>query len=392
MFVTDQWLGASIRRYGLWYLRGLIATLVLSAIVAPGPRATLETPQVVHTEKPLVCVHTRLIDEVWEWKIQHSLQLVREMGATTIVEFFPWAYIENTENQYDWASADRIVRHAQNQGLQVIARVGFVPAWARPDIEDQNSTLNYLPESSYTDFAEFVGDFAARYAGTVNRIIIWNEPNLAFEWGYQPIDPAGYIRLLQAVYPIAHAANPEIEIIAAPLAPTLEPIDSPNGLDDLIYMQQLYEAGLAEFADAIAIHTYGFTDPPETEPAPDMLNFRRAELLYEIINHFETQSKPVYITETGWNDHPRWAKAVRPAQRIAYTLDAYRLVEKAWPWVDKMCVWAFRFPAPTQSYPDNFTLVTPGFQRKPLYFALQAYARGWEKDVPLWLPPPASSF
>ncbi|MBZ0292581.1 MAG: beta-galactosidase [Anaerolineae bacterium] len=390
MFVTDVWLMASLRRYRFWYLRLLIAGFVISGIAAAGPRATLETPQVVQTEKPLVCVHTRLIDEVWEWKIQRSLQLVREMGADTIVEFFPWAYIENTKDQYDWASADRIVRHAENQGIQVIARLGFVPAWARPDVEDQNSTLNYLPEDSYADFADFVGDFAARYAGTVNRIIIWNEPNLAFEWGYQPIDPAGYVRLLQAVYPVAHAANPDIEILAAPLAPTLEPNGSPNGLDDLLYVEQLYEAKMSDYVDAVAIHTYGFTDPPQGEPAPDKLNFRRAELLHDIMTRYETETKPVYITETGWNDHPRWTKAVRPAQRIAYTLDAYHFVEESWPWVDKMCLWAFRFPAPTQSYPDNFTLVTPDFQLKPLYFALQAYARGWERNAPLWLPPPAS--
>ena len=76
-------------------------------------------------------MHTRLIDEVDEWKIQRSLELVREMGAGTIVEFFPWAYIEGSEDQYDWSSADRIVRHARNQGMHIIARLGLVPEWAR---------------------------------------------------------------------------------------------------------------------------------------------------------------------------------------------------------------------------------------------------------------------
>jgi hypothetical protein len=53
-----------------------------------------------------------------------------------------------------------------------------------------------------------------------------------------------------------------------------------------------------------------------------------------------------------------------------------------------MCVWAFRYPAPTYSYPDNFTLVTTDFQLKPIYYALQAYAMGEERRGDLWLPPP----
>ena len=386
MFVTDSWLALTLRRHWRWYARVLIAFVLLSGIAAAGPRATLGTPQTVDTVKPQVCVHTRLIDEVWEWKIQHSLQYVREMGADTIVEFFPWAYIEASPGRYDWESADRIVRHARNQGLQVIARMGFVPAWARPDVDDQFSTLNYLPEESFDAFADFVSAFAARYAGVVNHLIIWNEPNLAFEWGYRAVDPTGYMRLLQAVYDRVHTANPDVVILAAALAPTLEPPGSPNGLNDLLYLEALLEAGAADYFDALAIHTYGFTDAPEAAPASELLNYRRAELLHDTLLRYT--EKPVYITETGWNDHPRWTKAVRPAQRIRYTLDALQWAEGNWPWAEKVCLWVLRFPAPTGSYPDNFTLITPEFQLKPIYYALQGYARGWEGSESLWLPAP----
>ncbi len=372
-----------LRRHWLWLVRISLAWWLLTQLAPAGPRASLGPAQTVATVKPQVCVHTRLIDEVYEWKIQRSLQLVREMGADTIVEFFPWAYVEKYRDEYDWASVDRIVRHAQNHGIQIIARMGFVPEWAR---EKENTTLNDLPETSFDDFAEFVAVFAARYAGTIDHIIIWNEPNLAFEWGYRGVDPAGYARLLQAVYAPVHAANPNVVILAAALAPTLEPAGSPYGLNDLLYLEALYEAGAAAYFDALAVHTYGFTEPPEAEPGADLLNFRRAELLHEIMLRYD--DKPVYITETGWNDNPRWTKAVRPAQRIAYTIGAYEWAEQNWDWLEKMCLWAFRYPAPTQSYPDNFTLVTPDFQIKPIYYTVQAYARGWERDDNLWLPAP----
>ncbi|MBZ0299420.1 MAG: beta-galactosidase [Anaerolineae bacterium] len=386
MLATDQWFRTSLKQHWRWYVRLAVACYVLSLLGAIGPRAPLGPQQVVETNHPEVCVHTRLIDEVWEWKIQRTLQLVREMGATTIVEFFPWAYIEDTENYYDWEPADRIIRHAQNQGLKVIARMGLVPGWARP----KDTTLNDLPEEAYDDFAVFVADFAARYAGVVEDVIIWNEPNLAFEWGYRPVDAAAYARLLQAVYPRVHAAHPNIQVLAAGLAPTLEPEGSPNGLNDLLYLEELYQAGAADYFDGLAVHTYGFTEPPEADPAPDQLNFRRAELLHDIMARYDKVQKPIYITETGWNDHPRWTKAVRPALRIRYTLDAFQYAEDNWPWLDKLCLWAFRYPGPTYSYPDNFEIVTSDFQIKPIYYAIQDYALDRAQGTSLWLSAPTA--
>jgi hypothetical protein len=370
-------------------VRLLIAYAVLGALAPAQPRAPLDDPpHVVETVAPHLCVHTRLIDEVDEWKIQRSLAMVREMGADTIVEFFPWAYIENAPGQYDWALPDRIVRHARNQGLHIIARMGFVPGWARPDVNGDFTTLNDLPPESYPDFADFVAAFAARYRGVIDHIIIWNEPNLSFEWGYRGVDPVGYADLLRAVYAPAHAANPDVVILAAGLAPTLEPPGSPNGLNDILYLRAVYEAGGGDYFDALAVHTYGFTEPPAVVPAFDQLNFRRAELLHEIMLEFDDADKPVYITETGWNDHPRWTKAVSPPLRIQYTLDALRYAETEWDWLEKICLWAFRYPIDTLSHPDYFTLVATDFQPKPIYYAVQAYARGWAQERQLWLPAP----
>ena len=367
-----------------WWLRLALASVVLTAIAPAGHRVLPQSPQTVATEQPLVCVHTDLINEVDEWKIQRSLQLVREMGAPTVVEFFPWAYIEPQPGRYNWHQADRIVRHARQQGVRIIARMGFVPQWARPD----DTTFNTIEDDALPDFAAFVATFAARYAGDIDHLIIWNEPNLAFEWGYQPPDPARYTRMLQAIYEPVREANPNAIILAAALAPTLEQPGSPHGLDDRLFLEGMYEAGAAPYFDALALHTYGFTRPATEEPAPDRLNFRRAELLIDIMRQYDDPTKPVYITESGWNDNPRWVHAVRPSQRVAYTLDAFRWAEQNWDWLDSMCIWILRYPRPTGSYRDNFTLVTPDFQNKPIYYALQAYARGWPIEEEPWLPPP----
>lgn len=373
-----------------WFARMIVAVIITGGLVPAQPRVLLGFPHTVETEKPQLCMHTRLIDEVEAWKIQRSLALVREMGAPTIVEFFPWAYIEGIEDRYDWTTSDRIIDLARNEGLHVIARLGLVPEWARSRGENnaEFTTFNTLPETAYPHFAEFVTDFAARYAGVVDEVIIWNEPNLAFEWGYQSVDPAGYARLLQAVYAPAHEANPNVIILAAGLAPTLEPAGSAAGLNDITYLEQLYEAGARDYFDALAIHTYGFNLPFDDPPAFNRLNFRRAELLHEVMAAYGDADKPAVITETGWNDNARWTKAVSPSERIADTLGALRWAETNWAWLDKLCFWVLRYPIPTLSYPDNFTFVTTRFQLKPIYYAVQAYARGLTESEALWLPEP----
>ncbi len=369
---------ANFKRWLPWVLRILIVVHVCLWITPMFPRAVLGPPQTVQTEHPIVCVHTRLTDEIEPWKIQRTLQLVREMGAAAIVEFFPWAYIEGAKGRYDWWHADQIMKHAENQGIKVIARIGIVPAWARPDPQEKETSWNYIDPERYIDFAEFSAAFAARYAGALEGIILWNEPNLGFEWGYRAPDPVAYTELLRVSYPVIKAAAPGVPVLAGALAPTLEPVGSPNGMNDLIYLEAMYQAGARGYFDALAIHTYGFKFPPEDEPRQEALNFRRAELTRDLMVQYGDGDKPAFITEAGWNDHPRWTRAVRPGQRIAYTLGAFAWAEANWDWLERLCIWAFRYPERQGNWRDYFTFVTPDFERKPIYDAVQAYARGWE--------------
>ncbi|HSH01389.1 MAG TPA: hypothetical protein VLL52_02650, partial [Anaerolineae bacterium] len=332
---------------------------------------TLGPPQTVTTHHPLVAVHTRLTDEVEPWKIKRTLVMAREMGATTIVEFFPWAYYQGADGNIAWERPDLIINHAHTQGLTVIARLGMVPGWARPP----ETPLNYLPPDAYDDFAAYAAAFANRYQDKVDFIIVGNEPNLSFEWGYLPTTATDYVELLRLTHTAVKEAAPHMGILAGALAPTLEPLGSQWGTNDLIYLEAMYQAGAAPYFDALAVHTYGFTFPADTPPAPDLLNFRRVELLRDIMINHGDDHKKIYITESGWNDHPRWTRAVRPSQRIQYTLDAFAYAEANWPYVESITLWVFRTPAPTRSYTDYFTLVTPEFIPKPIYNALQTYTQ-----------------
>jgi len=361
---------SAIKRTWAWILPVLF---VFWTVHPPGILVAKPPQQRVQTSNAKVGVHTRLTDEVEEWKIQRSLSMVREMGAPWIVEYFPWAYIESTPGRYGWDHSDDVVAHAANQGLTVIARLGMTPDWARPLPEEQDTTFTYLDQAHYADFARFVAAFAGHYRGKITHIIVWNEPNLSFEWGYRPVDPAGYVDLLRLVYPAAHAANPDVVILAGALAPTLEPEGSPAGLNDLVYLKAMYAAGARDYFDGLAAHAYGMTFPPEEPPREDAINFRRVELLRGIMEANGDADKQIYVTESGWNDHPRWVWAVSPIQRMEFTVDAYTWANEHWPWCPVVTMWQFRTPLALHNYQDYYAFVTPDFQKRPVYEAVQIY-------------------
>jgi len=357
----------------MWALRAGLLLLAVLMLSAPTRRLVLIGPvQQVVTLNGKMGVHTRLTDEVEEWKIKRTLELVREMGAPWIVEYFPWGYIESREGHYDWAHADMVVDHANAQGLQVIARIDYVPDWARPP----NTTSRFLDEAHYAAYSRFVAAFAEHFGGRVKYIVIWNEPNLAFEWGYRIPDPEAYTALLRESYLAIKAVAPEVQVLAAGLAPTMAPPGDEWGMDDLAFLQAMYDAGASPYMDGLAAHAYGFTLPADDPPAADRINFRRVELLREVMVANGDGDKAIYVTEGGWNDHPRWARAVRPYERIRYTVDAYEMALHDWPWCEAVCLWVFRFPVAQRTYQDQFSFVTPDLIPRPIYTELARYARG----------------
>jgi len=360
------------KEIGIFAVRSLILTAVLIVVGAkPKPIIVIGPPHEVQTVNPKMGVHTRLTDEVEEWKIQRTLALVREMGVPWIVEYFPWGYIEPSKGQFDWQHADMVVDHAVNQGLTVIARLDFVPEWARP----KDTTFRYLDEEHYEAYGDFVYSFVEHFEGRVDYFIIWNEPNLSFEWGYRPVDPEGYTELLKLAHRRAKEANPDCYVLNGGLAPTIAREGNEWGLSDLIFLQRMYDAGAKDYFDIMAIHAYGYVFPPDDPPAENKINFSRAQLIREVMVRNADGDKKIIITEGGWNDHPRWTKAVRPYQRIVYTIQAYEMAAQ-WDWCEVLIIWSFRTPVPEKNFRDYYTLITSGYIVKPIYLEIQNYARG----------------
>jgi hypothetical protein len=357
-------------RAALLFALAAILALQFYSLRAPRP-LHLPAQQRVVTTNPKIGIHTRLTGVGDERYIARSLEQVREMGATWIVDLFPWAYAQpRSRYGFDWAGSDMVVEHAARQGLTVVARLDIVPEWARP----RDSGDRLLGEDHYVDYADYVVAFAQRYRPYgLRHLLIWNEPNLAFEWGRRKPNPEAYAALLKIVYGRVKAAVPDAIVIAGALSPQPEPGENDARMNDLLYMERLYAAGAAPFFDMWAAHSYGYRSPPGAAPSAALINFRRVELMRDLMVARGDGAKSIIITEGGWNDSPRWTAAVRPSQRLRWTVEAYALA-KGWDWLAAMCLWQFGTPQPTHTLQDNWSFVASDGTPKAIYWAVREAA------------------
>ena len=265
------------QRLGVFIL--LIALLAESAWLAPftdsAANAVPRQPDPIPlAEVQPYGVNTFLQKEVDSWKKDKTMQMAQDLGVGWIKQQFPWADIEyspdpdpkigywdNKNSQSAWTKYDNIVNLAQQYGLRVVARIDSAPLWSHPDNPDPKAP----PDANHmADFGDFVGTFVNRYKGSVAAIQVWNEPNLKGEWVTgNPVNAGEYTDLLKVAYTAAKKANPDVIVLAAPLATNNEKLTYAGNLNELDYLQGMYDAGAKAYFDAMSANAYGTTYAPE---------------------------------------------------------------------------------------------------------------------------------
>jgi polysaccharide biosynthesis protein PslG len=334
-------------------------------------------------------VNVFLEQEVEPEKRQRSLELLRDAGVGWIRQELPWEQIEPVAKGESidpkfggatWAKFDDIVERANGLGLHLILRLDTSPRWALPP----GAPDGLSPPLQEADYWEFVSQVATRYRGKVAAYQVWNEPNLNSEWGGQPPDAAGYARLLRGSTERIHAADPSARVLMAALAPTLT--ENGDALNELKYLQQLYDAGVRGAFDVLAVQAYGLRGGPD-DPRVDPLDvtFSRPLLVRQVMERNGDGATPIWATELGWNVNPpdlaiqRFGR-VTPTLQARYTVRAIQRAREQWPWMQVMCVWYWKRPDDASRTQDWywFRLADPDFTLQPVYYALRdAALTGW---------------
>ncbi|MEL6307457.1 MAG: endo-1,4-beta-xylanase [Chloroflexota bacterium] len=268
----------------------------------------------------------------------------RVLNFGYIKQNFPWRELEPRQNEWDFTQSDRIIALADEWDLGLIVRLGQAPQWATgSDIESDES--HDAPPNNLEDMADYCGTIAERYAGQVVAYQIWNEPNLAREWGTNTPNAEDYVALLAVCSEAIRAVDSEAILISAGLSPTGGPM--PYAMPDDQYLDAMYRAAFQQYIDVVGVHAPGFSVPsygPDDAAADGMgrwASFRRVEDLRKIMLLHDDAARQMAILEFGFttdteNSDYAWF-SVTEEEQARLTVDAYVYVAENWrPWVGLM--------------------------------------------------------
>jgi hypothetical protein len=198
----------------------------------------------------------------------------------------------------------------------------------------------YPDSIEYGAYIEFLRGVAALGPDAIE---IWNEMNFDVEWPADDINGASYVtNMLAPAYNAIKSTNPNVMVIGGAPTPTgafgggCGTLDFGNGnsitgCDDWVYLQQMADAGAANYMDCMGMHyNEGILPPSQTsgDPRGEFYSY----YLQNMTNlYYNTIGKPVCITELGYlspeglGELPgafAWASNTTAAQQAAWQAEA----------------------------------------------------------------------
>ena len=177
--------------------------------------------------------------------VDEGLNLLSDLHPDWLYVPVSWAAVQPAgEAEPDLAVIDKVLAAALEQQTAVTISLSQVPAWALTD-EGPNVELT----------ARFVAVLAQRYPQVLQALELFPRANTLAGWGSAP-NPRAYLTLFQAVQDRLKADGSLVVLVAAglqPLGKSIEQIDPALEMDDLVFLQGLYDAGGRERLQLISL-------------------------------------------------------------------------------------------------------------------------------------------
>ncbi len=375
----------------LGQVRGLLHWF--NTAIRPQPQLAPDVP-IEYSDVNPFGANTFLQNEALPEVREQSLALLSDAGFRFIRQEFTWEDIEihgkgdfvDRRNDLDgdgvpdpvdaWAKYDNIVELAEEQDIEIIARLGNPPAWTRALT---NTIGTYAPPDDFNDFGDFAATVAGRYREQITYYQIWNEPNGNEEWGLQDVDPEAFTELLCLAYERIKDVDADAVVLAGALTPTVA-LEGRN-LNDLIFLERMYAAGAGDCFDIMSAQGYGlWSGPTDQRLRPTVINYPHHLFLRDIMVRHGDAEKPIWISEMGWNAVPDGIPPlygqVTEEQKARYAVEGFERARQEWPWIGVVSYWFFKRAADFER--DQawyyFRMMEPDFTPLPVWNAVAAYA------------------
>ena len=274
-------------------------------------------------------------DQMQTWSstdVDRELNDYANLHATWIRHDFAWDAVEPQQGDYQWSGFDQLVTAARARNINIIATIGYTPAWANGGYSDHR----YAPTSA-TQFGQYAGQIATRYAPQGLHVYeIWNEPNISY-WQPTP-NPAAYTAILCAAYKQIHAADPQAIVLTGGASPAG---DSPTTYAPQTWLEDLYADGAGHCFDAVAYHPYLDSSATHDDLGNNwyvMYNWNQPNDLRDVMTANGDANKKIWATEVGCNRET--LGDTECSDRIQEALALW----KTYPWAGAICWFTYSGP------------------------------------------------
>ncbi|MFH1243989.1 MAG: DUF192 domain-containing protein [bacterium] len=257
-------------------MKKLLAFLVTVSLCHCATRSTyaLYDPRTLPNNK--VGVHILNPDE-----LDSAAKLVNSQGGD-------WGYvtlpIQPTER--DLVKWNTFMQKCHELHLIPLIRITTIP---------QGGTWSRGHDTDLVDFANFLNELD--WPITNRYIILFNEVNRSAEWGGN-VEPAKYAEIVKNARTIFKERSADFFLLGPALDNALP--NSSSSLNATSYLQAMaiHDPLIWSYFDGWASHSYpnpGFTSSPHKAGLQSILGYKSE------LNQLKLAPKPIFITETGWD-------------------------------------------------------------------------------------------
>lgn len=162
---------------------------------------------------------------------QDALELAGDLPLDWLAVTVSWSAFSSDPDGPSVQRLNRAMEYAGRRGIPVLVSISHAPAAAL-------SAAGPDPDKT----AAFVLDIARRYRGVLQAVELFPAANTTAAWGAPP-NPRAYAVLFLTVRAALEQDGSPITLVAAGLKPSSAALAAQE-MDDLVYLQSLYDAGL----------------------------------------------------------------------------------------------------------------------------------------------------
>lgn len=279
-------------------------------------------------------------------------------GFRYVRQPFSWAQIEPAQGAFDWSAYDQFIDHLNRRSIGVIAVVTQTPEWA---IVGGSTGFADAPPRDPSTLQSFTQALTTHYGAAVPFVQIWDEPNVATNWGGAVATGETFLPYLVAGFNGARAGNSSARVIAPELAISPDP---PAGSGDLQFVRDLYRSAGKSFFDILGVKLDGGRYSPDDRRArADRLNMSRTILFRDLMLEEGDGSTPIWATSYGWSA----SGTISRDQQAEFVVRGMERSWSEWPWMGLMVHWTFLGSEETADSPYSIVLAdgtgTPLYRR-----------------------------